>query len=103
MEAPDRQETECELAAAILLLWILFSDIRHVGPTAYQLFMESFNRLARPILTRIYGSARAALADTFGLAYPTRPIGSGDGQTILVPGQVNRVIFISSSQSFPER
>ena len=91
MEAPDREETEYDLAAAILLLWVLHDGIRLTGPAAFEAFMDGFNRLVRPTLTRIYGRARAALADSFGQPYPARPAPSGNGQTILIPGINRRV------------
>lgn len=86
MEATDREETEYELAAAILLLWILFSDLRLPSQATYQAFMEGFNRLVRPTLTRIYGRARASLAESQGYNYPTRPTSGSGGPVTVAPG-----------------
>lgn len=109
MEAHDRTETEYELAAAILLLWLIFSDTRLPAQASYQAFMGGFDRLVRPTLTRIYGRARSALAESQGYSYPTRPTGGGsvtvtpgapptsqpsgggEGQTILIPGLNDRI------------
>jgi len=92
MEVQDRSEIELELAAAILLLWILFdgSRSRSSMSDAYRTFTGGFDRLIRPLITQIYGRARTAVADQFGHKYPVKPATEG-APTVLIPGLNRRV------------
>ena len=57
MEAANREETGAELAAVTLLLGIIFADLQPSGPVPYSAYLQEFNRLVRPRLTRFYGKA----------------------------------------------
>jgi hypothetical protein len=89
MEAPDRDEREYELAAAILLLWLLMDTVWDTG-AAWSVFREGFNQHVRPILTRIYGVARTSLAQQFGHQYQVTTAPSGN--TVVQIPNLNRTI-----------
>lgn len=89
MEAPDREEREYELAAAILLLWLLMDSAWDTG-SAWAVFRNGFNQHVRPILTRIYGVARYSVAEQFGNPYPVVTAPSGQA-TVQIPN-LNRTI-----------
>ena len=78
MDDQERSKHERELAIAILILWIFFDEeIKRTGSLAYALFRDRFNATVRPILSVVYGMARARLAEQFGVNYPTRPGDAG--------------------------
>lgn len=87
MEVPDREQTEYELAAAILLLWTLLDGDKNAFAIAPALFHELFTTHVRPIVVRLYGRARAALADQFGHSYQSQPSQADPSrQTVTLPG-----------------
>lgn len=89
---PDRDEEEYQLAAALLLLWIAFSRISKVGPTAFKLFREQFDIHITPVLKRLYGTARTELGRGFGANYVETESSSGSGATATrVPGMDHRI------------
>lgn len=85
MEVPDRQDKENELAAALLLLWMLLKDsgwsVIYGSIPGRLLFQKLFGEHVRPIFVRIYGAARSALGGAFGVQYSTTPDG-----TMRLPG-----------------
>lgn len=95
MDDTARAEYEKELAAAIVLLWIIFDSSSKTRVMDYATFLAAFNEHVRPILTRVYGNARNDLASRFGYAYPSRQApglsGSGGGTVIQIPN-LNRSI-----------
>jgi hypothetical protein len=80
METPNRDEVEEELAAAVLLLWLLMDDDWD-SEESYANYTVLFNTHVAPIVAQLYGRARQTLAGGFGLNYPAAP--GADGQTII--------------------
>lgn len=85
METPDRDQREYELAAAILILWMLCESVPLNSGAAWKIFYEGFNEHVRPILTRIYGVARATLAQQFGHEYQTSTNPATGATVIQIP------------------
>lgn len=84
MDDKDRTNYERDLAIAILTLWLLYETVRSVRLIDFFEFGALFNEHVRPILSRVYGTARNTLANNFGVNYQSRPDGSG-GQVISLP------------------
>ena len=85
METPDRDKREYELAAALLLLWIILDGVKFYGAGGWNAFKSAFDTHIKPILADIYGRARASVAEQFGHHYET--VEADDGTTaVRIPG-----------------
>lgn len=88
VDVPDRKKKEQQLATAILLLWIALESagwgLVYGSAQGRIMFGRLFAQHVKPVFARIYGSARAALADYYGRGYKTTQ--GPDGAVIEVPG-----------------
>ncbi len=104
MEVPDRDQLEAELTAAVLALWSAFDTAWVAGSLTFAVFLDYFNQLVAPILSRIYGTARVSLAGRYGMNYRSRP---GDGGTTVfqIPNLMSRLMAYAQAiwDSFTNR
>lgn len=84
MDDEQRAEYEKELAIAVMLLWIFFDTSSKSLAIDYPTFKRAFDEHVRPILSKIYGTARKTLADRFGVSYPEK-LAAGGGVVVQLP------------------
>jgi len=86
MEAENREETERQLAIALILLWMTLDSRGWTGHTYKERleFASLFKRDVYPIYAEIYGRGRATLAESLGKPYEVVTLPDGS-KRVMIP------------------